>query len=385
LFANIICDQNDFLNSVKILPVYGIHSDVMGSTTFREQILNLSSKGKDDNESNEKMFIGTEETDRTDSAGKWLFLCTANNEDAAKEWIDNQLPKIYEEDEQYTTVKDAFRNEFPQPRRSGRMKQHQHLANYASVLQATTPTPKDQNHNGRSKQHRQQTRKPKTKATIVFPWNTNEFPPISSNKPKLSSDSGTYSTRTAATIGSQNHHPTSHASSKQGTIEDMPGPKVSLLLAKISALEKQTKKQDAIIAEITRKASRTEEILSLVLSKLDAIDSLSLRLDSFLQRVDPPNSTATHAEEEPWIKSTSKRIQDASPTLEKHSSKRQSNERPEPTQLSNRFDNYQQMDDDEEEEEVEDEQMANGTSHGDNTMKGSKSGAKSAQPGSQKP
>jgi hypothetical protein len=43
------------------------------------------------------------------------------------------------------------------------------------------------------------------------------------------------------------------------------------------------------------------------------------------------------------------------------------------------------MDDDEEEEEVEDEQMANGTSHGDNTMKGSKSGAKSAQPGSQKP
>jgi hypothetical protein len=118
----------------------------------------LSDLRSTENEEDDMMIIRIEETDRTDSEGKWLLFCAPNDENSVKEWLDNSLEDAYTDDEQYMTVKDAFENN-PTPTRIGIKKQEQRVEkdlrweSYRATLGASTPMSKYTNRNGKSKRH----------------------------------------------------------------------------------------------------------------------------------------------------------------------------------------------------------------------------------------
>jgi hypothetical protein len=86
------------------------------------------------------MLIGIESTIKTDSLGKWMLLCTVESEPRVREWIDKQLPSLYEtatrSDPNYQTTDKAA---FPAPSRGNFSKQAALMDTYEAKLRASLP------------------------------------------------------------------------------------------------------------------------------------------------------------------------------------------------------------------------------------------------------
>ena len=100
LYKKKIKEQNKYMAEIFVIPVFGLHRDVIGSVTegvakgqefdsFKNQMLNATINVTDENEDvvrTEHVFSGIEPTQRTDDLGKWFFLTTKANEETANDW-----------------------------------------------------------------------------------------------------------------------------------------------------------------------------------------------------------------------------------------------------------------------------------------------------------
>ena len=104
VYKKMINEQNKFLTDVTVIPVFGLHRDVIGSVmpgynedqdddTMRNQLLEVEVEAREaaDNAMTadvENVFLAIEPTQRTDDLGKWFFLTKKRNKEYANRFID---------------------------------------------------------------------------------------------------------------------------------------------------------------------------------------------------------------------------------------------------------------------------------------------------------
>ena len=106
VYKKMIKVQNQYMADIVVIPVFGLHKDVLESVTiahvegwgeddsFKKQMMEADSDVKDADSGeikNEKIFLGIEPTQRTDDLGKWFFLTTKQHEESANKMIDEFL------------------------------------------------------------------------------------------------------------------------------------------------------------------------------------------------------------------------------------------------------------------------------------------------------
>ena len=101
IYKKVIVDHNKFLLDIHVIPVFGLHPDVINTVvkgcsdlcddnTFRNHLLDVEHSGGEGYEL-ENTFLAVEPTQRTDDLGKWFLLTKKENEERANKFIDEFL------------------------------------------------------------------------------------------------------------------------------------------------------------------------------------------------------------------------------------------------------------------------------------------------------
>jgi hypothetical protein len=310
-FGDKIRHQASYLDNLKMITVYGLSPQVMerpmplsDNPTFRGHLLDFQqcSYAADGSQTTTPMILSIERTNKTDSHGKFMFLCTTAEEPKLKEWIDTQLPVLYA-----TAAGDASSDQtngeavFSAPSRGNFSKQEALLKEYAAKLRAspsifkpTTDSQEDPALSGGYKYTRNRpskTRKAK-EIQLVYDPSDSLFPilrtPGRKGSPAPAPDGkNTYSARTAATIPStsspSDHHETGNPPHTGGdpfsTKNDVNDLRrlVEENDAKIAALVAAAKDQDERFDKMQTMHKQTQETVDILILQISALVALISR------------------------------------------------------------------------------------------------------------
>ena len=95
-FISAIQAQNDYLKSVRTIPVMGFHPKVMNAVFGREETIMdviLAATATDKT----PLFRNIERTNTTFSNGRWLFGCSDNHTEEAQKFVQSTLIEVYKE------------------------------------------------------------------------------------------------------------------------------------------------------------------------------------------------------------------------------------------------------------------------------------------------
>jgi uncharacterized coiled-coil protein SlyX len=317
-YSDHIRNHNRFLDSLKMITVYGLRRQVMenptndsDNPTFRGHLLDFQDCFRADGGSvtYQPMLLGIESTQQTDSLGKWMFLCTKESAPRVTVWIDTQLPSQYQTatlhdlNDTPTDMNTGITEEtaFPAPSRSNFHKQASIVEKYEADLRASLPTttPDSQEDpalfGGYTYPRNRTTKTRKTKASKL----SSLRPPGRQGTPaQAPGDKNTYCARTAASIPS-----TSSPSEKQakGKIHRTGG-KPIILQTDYDRLGSRLEESDHKIAALVTAAKHqddTIETMHALHNKTQAtVDQLTVQISELVALISrdgkPANEEVSH-------------------------------------------------------------------------------------------
>ena len=302
--------QERYLQNLEMIAVYGLDRKAMESptpdsdnSTFRGHLLDHQDckKAADGSQTYEPMLLGIESTNKTDTHGKYMFLCTAESAARVKKWIDEQLPILYEtatrSDPNHQTID---KTAFPAPSRGFFSTQTVLIDKYEADLRAllpklkpTTDTQEDPAIAGGYTRKRTprstKTRKP-NEIKLVYDSSDCLFPTLSTPGSKgypaqAPVDKNTYSARTAASTTpspSANHatgnihHNGGDSTSPKNNADDLRR-RVEENDAKIAALVAAAKHQDETIEKMQAIHKQTQATVESLIAQISALVALISR------------------------------------------------------------------------------------------------------------
>ena len=187
VYEGLIREQNKYMAEVTVIPVFGLHTDVIESIsrgqtefddddTIKNQLENMeiSVRTDDGTEELENIFMAIEPTQRTEDLGKWLFLVKRDKVKVANDIIDKFLIPRATETIAYGNHKDDSDSFKLGIRRAN--KQSQAMQSYAAALRESI----QQEHSNDDHTHDKQNKNTKKRRQIQIEFDVEEFPSLPS-------------------------------------------------------------------------------------------------------------------------------------------------------------------------------------------------------------
>jgi hypothetical protein len=305
-FGRLISKHERYLENLRMIAVYGLNRKVMESPTsdsdnptFRGHLRDFQdcNKAADGSQTYTPMLLGIESTTKTDSHGKYMFLCTKESEHRVQKWIDTQLPIQYEtatrSDPNYQSTDKVV---FPAPSRGNFTKRAPLLDEYEANLRASISNMKPETDSqedpalpgGYIRKRPTKTRKQK-EIKLVYDSSDSLFPTLLTTGCKSFSaqapdNKNTYSARTAASIPSAGsppekqatgtfHHSGGDSATNKNDVDDLRR-QVEENDAKIAALVAAARNQDATIEKMQAMHNKTQATVDSLIDQISKLVAL---------------------------------------------------------------------------------------------------------------
>jgi hypothetical protein len=143
LYEDGLQSQDDMDKDLTCIPVFGLAKEAMEAPMDGDHNLHKDMKSflLDGIEVSEKVPLieAIEQTNQTESDGKWMFICQAKHADAVKEYITSGLQQNYKESSKYDD-EDLNTKKYPSPSVNRRTTPfNAQLDNYATAMMKTFP------------------------------------------------------------------------------------------------------------------------------------------------------------------------------------------------------------------------------------------------------
>jgi hypothetical protein len=183
VLCNLLRRHNKYLASVTAVPIFGLKASAMDTTVILDSAeqLDMSHFLKQ-----YITFVETiERTNKTDSEGKWFFLCKKTKVEEVHNFIDTTLKELYS---RFVKPEDLIQG-FSHPRRnppptSNRPAASKIVGTYASVLRKYSSNPQDDEvTSDDNAQYNQAPDRPRKRQAVQLLFDSKNFPAISGASP----------------------------------------------------------------------------------------------------------------------------------------------------------------------------------------------------------